>query len=63
MVNVLVVGAGITGATIARRYADDNHQVTVVDKRGHIAGIATITSTRLLRSASTSTGAPVSHQQ
>ena len=38
MVNVLVVGAGITGATIARRYADDNHQVTVVDKRRHIAG-------------------------
>lgn len=35
----IVVGAGITGATIARRIAEDKgEKVLVIDKRGHIGG-------------------------
>lgn len=36
----LVVGAGVTGATIARQLAQRNEQVLVVDERPHIAGNA-----------------------
>ena len=36
----LVVGAGFTGATIARQLAEAGHSVTVIDKRNHIAGNA-----------------------
>lgn len=36
----LVVGAGFSGATIARELADAGHQVDVIDKRNHIAGNA-----------------------
>lgn len=36
--NYLVVGAGITGATIARTLAEAGHQVKVVEKRNTIAG-------------------------
>jgi len=35
---ILVVGAGLTGATIARKLAEAGNQVNVIDKRGHIAG-------------------------
>jgi UDP-galactopyranose mutase len=38
MSTFLVVGAGITGATIAERLAAQGHQVIIIDKRSHIAG-------------------------
>lgn len=34
----LVVGAGFSGAVIARQFADRGHRVTVVDAREHVAG-------------------------
>jgi len=40
MKKFLVVGAGFTGATIARELADFGHEVYVVDKRHHVAGNA-----------------------
>ena len=37
----LVVGAGFSGATIARKIAEDlNQKVVVIDAKGHIAGNA-----------------------
>ena len=36
---VLVVGAGLAGATIARVLAENCVEVVVIDKRKHIAGI------------------------
>jgi UDP-galactopyranose mutase len=36
----LVVGAGFTGAVIARELAEAGEQVVVIDKRNHIAGNA-----------------------
>lgn len=35
---ILVVGAGLSGAVIARRFADDGFKVKVIEKREHIAG-------------------------
>lgn len=35
---VLVVGAGITGITVAQRLAEHGQQVTIVEKRDHIGG-------------------------
>ena len=35
---VLVVGAGLGGATIARILSENNLRVQVIDKRHHIAG-------------------------
>jgi len=35
---ILVVGAGLSGAVVARELADKGHQVTLIDKRNHIAG-------------------------
>ena len=40
MKNFLVVGAGLSGLTIARELADAGHRVTIIDKRSHIAGNA-----------------------
>lgn len=37
---VLVVGAGFSGATIARELAEADYQVTVIDQRPHIGGNA-----------------------
>jgi UDP-galactopyranose mutase len=37
-VDYLVVGAGLTGATIARRLADAGREVLVVDRRAHVGG-------------------------
>ena len=34
----LVVGAGISGATVARLLADKGEKVTVIDRKEHIAG-------------------------
>lgn len=36
--NYIVVGAGLTGAVIARHIAEKGHRVLVVEKRDHIAG-------------------------
>ena len=36
--SVLIVGAGLSGAVIARRLAEANCKVTVMDKRDHIGG-------------------------
>lgn len=38
--NILVVGAGFAGATVARELAEAGHLVTVIDKRDHVAGNA-----------------------
>ena len=35
---ILIVGAGFTGAVIARELAKENYDVKVIDKRSHIAG-------------------------
>src|ERR1700727_1275109 len=34
----LIVGSGLTGATIARRLVDDGCDVLVVDRRSHVGG-------------------------
>ncbi len=35
---IIIVGAGISGATLARKFAEDGERVIVVDKRDHIGG-------------------------
>lgn len=35
---ILIVGSGLSGATIARKFADDGYKVKVIDKRNHIGG-------------------------
>jgi len=40
MKNFLIVGAGFTGATIARELADAGHKILVIDSRDHVAGNA-----------------------
>lgn len=40
MKSFLVVGAGFTGATIARELAEAGHHVNVIDRRDHVAGNA-----------------------
>lgn len=37
---ILVVGAGLSGAVIARELAEQGHSITVIDKRNHAAGNA-----------------------
>ncbi|MDC7859342.1 UDP-galactopyranose mutase [Pantoea ananatis] len=36
--NILIVGAGFSGAVIARELADAGHKVKVIDSRAHVAG-------------------------
>lgn len=38
MLNYLIVGAGLYGATVARELTDAGYKVLVIDKRNHIAG-------------------------
>ena len=38
--NILIVGAGFAGATIARELAEHDYNVTVIDSRDHIGGNA-----------------------
>lgn len=40
MKKILVVGAGLAGATLARELADFGYHVDVIDKRDHVAGNA-----------------------
>ena len=35
---ILIVGCGLSGSTIGRLAAEDNHQVCLIDKREHIGG-------------------------
>lgn len=35
---IIVIGAGISGATIARLYAESGYNVLIIEKRNHIAG-------------------------
>src|SRR5262245_13778312 len=46
--DILVVGAGISGALVAYLLADDGRRVTVVDRRGLVVG-STLASTALLQ--------------
>jgi len=36
--NLLLVGAGLSGAVIGRRLAQTGHQVTIIDSRSHVGG-------------------------
>lgn len=36
--DVIIVGAGFAGATLARKFADDNKKVLIIEKRSHIGG-------------------------
>ena len=36
--NLLMVGAGLSGAVIGRRLAQEGHKITIVDSRDHIGG-------------------------
>lgn len=36
--NILIVGAGLSGATIARELAENGYEVLIIDKKQHIAG-------------------------
>ena len=33
--NILIVGAGFTGAVIARKLAESGMQITIIDQRSH----------------------------
>ena len=35
---ILIVGAGLSGATIARELADNGYEILIIDKKPHIAG-------------------------
>jgi len=34
--NILIVGAGFSGAVIGRELAEDGHKVRIIDSRNHI---------------------------
>lgn len=36
--NILLVGAGLSGAVIGRNLAEQGHDITIVDARGHVGG-------------------------
>ena len=36
--DVIIIGAGFAGATLANKFAEDNKKVLLVDKRNHIGG-------------------------
>jgi UDP-galactopyranose mutase len=40
MKSILIVGAGFSGATLARELAEKGYHVTIIDKRNHVAGNA-----------------------
>lgn len=35
---ILVVGCGLSGVTIARKYAEEGQKVTIIDQRNHVGG-------------------------
>jgi len=36
--SILIVGAGLSGCTLAERFAAEGHTVTIIERRNHIAG-------------------------
>ena len=40
MDKIIIVGAGFSGATVARLFADNGNEVIVIDKRENIGGNA-----------------------
>jgi len=38
MSRILIIGAGLSGATLAERFASSGDSVLVIDKRAHLAG-------------------------
>jgi UDP-galactopyranose mutase len=36
--NILIVGCGLSGVTLAERFANDGHNVKIIDRRNHIGG-------------------------
>ena len=36
--DVIIVGAGFAGATLANKFSSDNKKVLILDKRNHIGG-------------------------
>ncbi|MBB3995875.1 UDP-galactopyranose mutase [Sulfitobacter undariae] len=38
MMNILIVGAGLSGAVLGRGLAQAGHKITVIDSRSHVAG-------------------------
>ena len=40
MKTIMVIGAGLTGSTIARQFAEAGHKVEILERRGHVAGNA-----------------------
>ena len=36
--NILIVGAGLSGATIARKLAESGYKIIIIDKKDHVAG-------------------------
>ena len=36
--DVLIVGAGFAGSTLAQKFSEDGKKVLVIDKREHIGG-------------------------
>ena len=36
--NILIVGAGFSGAVIARQLAEQGHRIRIIDQRDHIGG-------------------------
>lgn len=36
--NILLIGAGLSGAVIGRHLAEAGHQITIIDRRAHIGG-------------------------
>ena len=37
-IDILIIGAGISGSTLARQYAEMGKKVVILEKRNHIAG-------------------------
>ena len=35
---ILIVGAGLAGSTLARIFAENSFEVSIIEKRNHIAG-------------------------
>ena len=36
--DVIIIGSGFAGATLARKFAENNQKVLILEKRNHIGG-------------------------
>ena len=43
---ILIIGSGITGITLADRFASNGNKVLIIEKRNHIGVIVTILKTK-----------------